>query len=164
LAAGIYSITATYVGNPSNSTSTSLVSSQVVALYTYESWASNPVHGLTAGVNNGPLDDPDKDGIPNLLEFALGGAPMTSSQSHMPALSKSGGDWVFEYERSDLSLSPATVQIVEYGSNLTGWTPVIIPATSSGIVTITPGSPFDHVRIAISGGETQTFVRLKVSQ
>ena len=164
LAAGTYSITATYVGNPSNSTSTSLISSQVVALYTYESWASNPVHGLTAGGNNGPLDDPDKDGIPNLLEFALGGAPMTSSQSHMPALSKSGGDWVFEYERSDLSLSPATVQIVEYGSNLTGWTPVIIPATSSGIVTITPGSPFDLVRIAISGGETQTFVRLKVSQ
>jgi hypothetical protein len=82
----------------------------------------------------------------------------------MPALSKSGGDWVFEYERSDLSLSPATVQIVEYGSNLTGWTPVSIPATSAGIVTITPGSPTDHVKVTIPAGGTKTFVRLKVSK
>jgi autotransporter-associated beta strand protein len=164
LAAGSYSVTASYAGNSSNSTSTSTGLNQVIALYTYESWASNPMHGLTAGVNNGPLDDPDKDGIRNLLEFALGGAPMISSQSNMPVISKLGGDWVFEYERSDLSLSPATVQIVEYGSNLTGWTPVSIPATSAGIVTITPGSPTDHVKVTIPAGGTQTFVRLKVSK
>jgi hypothetical protein len=47
-------------------------------------WAADPVQGLTAGVNDGPLDDPDFDGFPNLLEFALGGEPLVSSQRSGP--------------------------------------------------------------------------------
>ena len=164
LAGGSYAITATYAGNANNTTSTSSALSQVITLPSYESWASDSAQGLTAGVNNGPADDPDKDGIPNLIEFALGGAPMVSSQSNLPALTKSAGGWVFEYDRGDLSLSPATTQVVEYGSNLIGWTPVTIPTTSGGNVTITPGSPSDHVSVAIPVGGTQTFVRLKVSK
>ncbi len=130
----------------------------------YDSWASAPAQGLTAGQNDDPLDDPDFDGITNLLEFALGGAPMVSSQTILPTLANTGGAWSFEYDRSDLSLSPATTQVVEYGSNLTGWTPVTIPTTSAGIVTITPGSPSDHVKVTIPDPGTQIFVRLKVTQ
>ena len=63
------------------------------ALSPYESWLADPAQGLTAGVNDGSLDDPDKDGISNLLEFTLGGAPMMSSQAILPALSKPGADW-----------------------------------------------------------------------
>ncbi len=130
----------------------------------YSAWASDPAQGLTAGVNDGPLNDPDFDGIHNLMEFTLGGAPTVSSQAILPVLSKSGEDWVFEYDRSDVSLAPATTQIVEYGSNLTGWTPVIIPATSAGIVTITPGSPTDRVKVTLPTSGNQQFARLKVSQ
>ena len=130
----------------------------------YSAWASNPAQGLTVGVNDGALDDPDRDGIYNLIEFTLGGAPTVSSQAILPVLAKSGGDWVFEYDRSDVSMAPATTQIVEYGSNLTGWTPVTIPATSAGIVTIMPGSPSDHVKVTIPTGGNQVFIRLKVSQ
>ena len=130
----------------------------------FSSWALDPAKGLTAGVNNGRLDDPDHDGICNLLEFALGGAPMTSSQAILPKLTKSGATWLFEYNRSNLALPPATTQVVEYGSNLTGWTPIAIPATSAGAVTITPGTPSDHVSVAIPNLGNQTFVRLKVSQ
>ena len=50
------------------------------------------------------------------------------------------------------------------GSNLTGWSSVTIPATSAGIVTITPGSPSDHVSIAIPDPGGNLFVRLKVSE
>ena len=129
----------------------------------YSAWASNPAQGLTAGVNDGPLNDPDRDGFTNLMEFTLGGAPMVSSQAILPVLAKSGVDWVFEYNRSDVSMAPATTQIVEYGSNLTGWTPVTIPATTAGIVTITPGSPSDHVKVTLPASGNQGFVRLKVS-
>jgi hypothetical protein len=60
--------------------------------------------------------------------------------------------------------APATTQVVEYGSDLTGWTQVAIPATSAGIVTITPGSPADRVKVTIPNQGNQLFVRLKVSQ
>jgi hypothetical protein len=116
-------------------------------------------------VNDGPNDDPDHDGIPNLMEFTLGGAPMTHDQAILPKLTQStGGDWAFEYDRGDLSLPPATTQAVEYGDNLSGWTEVIIPATTSGIVTIIPGTPSDHVKVTLPSLGTRGFVRLKVTQ
>ena len=130
----------------------------------FDAWAADPAQGLTAGVNNGPLDDPDRDGISNLLEFTLGGAPMVSTRTILPTLTRSGSNWVFEYDRSNLSLAPATTQVVEYGSDLVGWTPVPIPTTSAGSVTVTPGSPFDHVTVTIPSSGAKSFVRLKLTK
>ena len=130
----------------------------------FNTWVADPAQGLTAGVNDGPSDDPDHDGIVNLLEFVLGGAPMLAGQEILPQLRDSpGGVRTFEYDRSKLSPPPATTQVVEYGSDLTGWTPVTIPATSSGIVEIIPGSPNDRVKVALPNFETHLFVRLKVT-
>ena len=131
----------------------------------YDQWKANPAQGLTAGVNDGPDDDPDFDGIVNLMEFVLGGAPMVSGRDILPELVESpGGVWTFEYDRSDLSLPPGTIQTVEYGSTLSGWTQVPIPATGSGIVTITPGTPSDRVKVTLPVLGTKIFARLKVSQ
>jgi hypothetical protein len=163
LAMGAHSITASYGGDATFATSVSSTFTFTVNLLSYESWASDAAQGLTAGVNDGPSQDPDHDGIPNLLEFALGGNPMVSLRSILPALTKSNGPWVFEYERNGLSMA-ATTQVVEYGSDLTGWTAVTIPATSSGIVTITPGGTTDHVKVILPTLGTKGFVRLKVSQ
>ena len=130
----------------------------------YSAWANNPAQGLTAGANDGPADDPDHDGIPNLLEFALGGAPMTPSRAIPPVLTELAGVWRFEYDRSGASRPPVTTQIVEYGSDLTGWTRLVVPEGSSGIVVVTPGTPGDHVRVNLPvapGG--RWFARLKVS-
>ncbi|MCF7734664.1 MAG: hypothetical protein K9N23_23475, partial [Akkermansiaceae bacterium] len=131
----------------------------------YSTWAADPAQGLTAGVNDGPLDDPDLDGVVNLMEFTLLGDPLVPSSARLPTVSlPGGGAWVFEYERSNLSAPPATTQIVEYGSDLVGWTPVTIPATSAGIVTITPGSSSDHVSVAIPALGARGFARLRVSE
>jgi len=130
----------------------------------YASWAANAAQGLTAGVNDGPMDDPDHDGIPNLLEFVLGGAPMSPSRTILPVISHTGGSWFYEYDRSDLSQPPATIQEVQYGNNLTGWTSITIPLTTASPVTITPGSPADHVKVAIPNPGPNGFVRLKVTQ
>ena len=129
----------------------------------YEIWAANAAQGLTAGVNDGPLMDPDFDGVENILEFVLRTAPMTPSATALPAIQQDGGQWTFEYDRNADSLPPATTQVVEYGNSLTGWTPVSIPATSSGAVTITPGSPSDHVKVTLPNPGTKLFVRLKVA-
>jgi hypothetical protein len=103
------------------------------------------------------MDDPDADGIANLMEYALGGAPMESSRSVLPVLRKIGGRWFLEYSSSDLSLA-TTTQVVEYSHNLLQWNSITIP--SSGVV-ITQG----RVTVAIPTVVGKpTFARLVVHQ
>jgi hypothetical protein len=142
-----------------------LMVSMLIVPTPFENWATDPAQGLSAGVNDGPTDDPDKDGISNLLEFVLGGAPMVSSPSSIrPDLTQPAAAWSFEYDRSNLSRPPGTIQEVEYGDDLTGWDSLIIPLTSAGNVTVTPGASTDHVRVTLPAMGNRGFVRLKVSQ
>jgi hypothetical protein len=128
-------------------------------------WAADPVNGLTPGLNDGPNDDPDHDGLANRLEFVLGSHPMESTPANFQTLKPGeGSGWIYEYDRSNASAPPATTQIVEYGSGLSGWTQVPIPATSAGIVTVTPGSPKDRVSVALPNLGESGFVRLRVSE
>ena len=164
LAIGAHSITASYEGSVTFATSVSSVFGySVTAAPGYETWAANGAQSLTRGVNDSPMADPDGDGISNLMEFALGGAPMVSSAAILPTFTNPGAAWVFEYNRSDAAQS-TTTQVVEYGNNLSGWTPVTIPASSAVMVEITPGSPSDRVKVTIPNQGNQIFVRLKVSQ
>ncbi|MCX6872983.1 MAG: DUF2341 domain-containing protein [Verrucomicrobia bacterium] len=156
-----------YVVSASNTAGESSDSNQAGATPNtpYGAWAANPAQGLTAGVNAGPLGDPDRDGITNVLEFVLGGTPMVPSQTILPKLTHTGGSWFYEYDRSDLSQPPATTQEVQYGNDLSGWTSVTIPLTGAGpVVAITPGTPSDHVKVNLPNPGTNGFVRLKVTQ
>ncbi len=148
------------------SSSEGLDSAQATAtpLGSYAAWAANPARGFTVGVNDAPLLDPDLDGINNLLEFVLNSTPMTASRAALPVVQQDGGQWVFEYDRHDDSLPPATTQIVQYGSDFVGWTDIAIPAASAGAVTITPGTPADRVKVVIPSLGGKVFVRLKVTQ
>ena len=130
----------------------------------YSAWAADPAQGLIAGINDDPTDDPDFDGIENQLEFVLGSAPTVSSSTALPALTKSTGSWVFSYNRSVASRPPGSSQIVEYANNLTGWTQITIPATTSGSVTITPLGQMDHVEVTLPALGNSGFARLKVTQ
>ena len=131
----------------------------------FSTWASDSAQGLVAGVNDGPLDDPNLDGISNLLEFVLLGDPLVPSSATLPTVSSpGGGTWFFEYERSDLSAPPATTQVVEYGTDLENWTEVSIPLTSAGTVTITLGSTSDHISVALPDLGARIFARLKVNE
>jgi hypothetical protein len=170
---GAEAAVATYPLTPSAATGGTFAASNYTIQYVagtftvnmapFDAWAADPAQALTSGVNNGPLDDPDHDGMCNLLEFSLGGAPMTSSPNVLPKLTRSGNNWIFEYDRSDISL-PATMQVVEYGGDLAGWIPVTIPAATAGSVTITPGTPSDHVTVTIPDQGARGCVRLKVTQ
>lgn len=140
-----------------------LVDSGVIPT-TFETWAADPARGLTTGTNDGPLDDPDHDGIHNLLEFVLGGEPVLSSSPALPVLSGGGAEWFFEYHRSDLSNSPAILQIVEYSTDLVTWTPVPVPAVSGNGVTITPAGTFDHVKVVLPDLGNGGFARLRATR
>jgi hypothetical protein len=125
---------------------------------------SCPAQGLTAGDNDGPLDDPDFDGIVNLLEFVLHGNPLSPDTGNLPDLVPSGaGTWRFEYDRNKDS-SPGVTQIVEYTDDLKIWTKVTIPPSTSDSVIITSGTNTDQVSVAIPALGPSGFVRLSVSE
>lgn len=161
LSTGTHTITAQYTGDSSYAASSSAPLSQVIALSAYDAWSLS--HGLTLGVNNGAMDDPDHDGVCNLMAFALGGSPTSRAHGVLPKISQGSNTCTFEYDRSNAATA-TTTHVVEYSSNLKDWTPITIPATSSGPVTITPGSHADHVLVTIPVSGAQCFMRLKVSQ
>ncbi len=131
----------------------------------YAAWKIDPANGLTAGVNDGAAQDPDQDGISNLLEYALGGAPLGSSQSILPQGAVTGGNLVFTFKRSDAS-EIDTTQVVQYGSDLAGWADVNIGAASAGVVTIVENADAeDDVTVTIPmGANTKLFARLVVTE
>ena len=77
--------------------------------------------GANANVANiaGDLADPDRDGIANLLEYALGLDPQTSSAASLPALGTAGGYLTITFTRP---LSATDVSyIVQVTSDLATW-------------------------------------------
>jgi uncharacterized repeat protein (TIGR03803 family) len=91
-------------------------------------WAASKLTGLD-GSSDG---DPDRDGIPNVIEYALGSEPAISSPAALPLPSVTGG-----YLQIVVPRIPARNDVkyyVESSNNLTdGWTV---------IATSTAGSPF----------------------
>jgi autotransporter-associated beta strand protein len=129
----------------------------------YDTWAL--AKGLTPGVNDGATQDPEKDGIENALEFVLGGNPLASDTSILPVLTVTATHFVFTFNRADESEAEVALTF-EYGSNLTGWTPVAIGAdnASSGSgVNITENDALaDSIVITIpKDTNTKLFGRLK---
>ncbi len=129
------------------------------------------------GGQNQPGDDPDNDGVKNLLEFILNGTPTVSDSSILPELVVTATDFEFTYQRRDDSLSPETTQTFQWGATLATWSgSALVPATSGpvGVVTITVSAGIpdnavtDTVKVSIpiteSGGTGKLFGRLKVEQ
>ncbi|MEI7908416.1 MAG: chitobiase/beta-hexosaminidase C-terminal domain-containing protein [Verrucomicrobiota bacterium] len=135
----------------------------------FGSWAATK--GLSGG--DAAFDaDPDHDGIPNAIEFVIGGEPNpananSNSASLLPVMQADGDKLVFIYTRTDESayLNPS----VEFSGNMQGaWTTAMDPGNAT--ITEAPalpvnGSPAHTVTVTLpKNGATQLFARLKVVQ
>ena len=135
----------------------------------FASWITNPLFGLVTG-NQGPAADPDQDGTSNLMEYVFNGNPSVCDPSILPTLDASGSTLVFTYHRLDLSLND-TIQTFQYGSDLSGWTGIQVPAVSGSVgaatITVTDHGDTDSVSISIPKSEVGTsgriFARLSVT-
>ncbi len=123
-------------------------------------------HGLVQA-NQNPTDDPDHDGLSNLMEYVLGGIPNVSDTASIAPLGTIvGSNYILTFKRSDLS-EVDTIQTVEYGSDLNlggsytiGASPGISPVVVQEDV---PSADLDTVTVTIpTGGAPGFFVRLKV--
>lgn len=115
--------------------------------------------------------DPDHDGLSNLLEFVLNGNPSQPDPAIQPTVQVTASDFVFTFQRRDDALPPETTQVFEYGSDLSNWTSVSLPATTATqgeiSINITDASPADTIAVSVpkslaSGG--RLFGRLRVTK
>ncbi len=103
----------------------------------YQAWAA----GFPGLADAAPMADPDGDGIPNILEYILGGNPTVPGSANLPvADAVDGGGLVFSFVRRAASKNAAD-QMFQHTTDLVTWTDVPVPATSAGIVEITPEAP-----------------------
>lgn len=127
---------------------------------TYANWIANfpSLAGQTA-----PNGDPDGDGIPNLIEYALsGGNPAIANTGILPTVSttKVGGSEYLTLNVSKNSLAVGITYEIEVCGDLTTWDSgvghtVIITDTASTLVVR------DHM--PIGDGIPKRFIRLKIS-
>lgn len=148
LAAGSHSITAVYATTAGFTGSTSPAVTQTIRS-AYDSWAN--ANGLNTLGQAAMTDDPDKDGLNNLLEYALGGTPLVPSTGDLPALSRDlSGQLILTFKRDRAGLN----YIVEGCTDLASWQTL---ATNPG--TVGQLVPFPA---PASIGAPRYFLRLRV--
>lgn len=128
----------------------------------YDLWADS--FSLTGQDRNSDAD-PDRDGLPNAVEFVVGGHPKTGTDSaRVPTLSAPAGGFVdFVFPRTDTSAY--LTSRAEYDADLQGtWTPAVNGINGVTVTVdndaIAAGVDRVTVRIPLSG--SSLFVRLRV--
>ena len=126
----------------------------------YEAWAASK--GLE-GEDAAGSADPDDDGIPNAIEFVVGGNPgATGDASKLPAGEVEDGKFVFSFRRT--AESAGTPPIVEYGSDLDdSWT-TATDGTDGVTIMIAEDVPTgdEVVTVGIPMAPGRLFARLRV--
>jgi len=111
-------------------------------------------NALTAGA----LDDPDKDGLVNLLEFALGTPPQNPSRTTQPVVVRldAAGRLVMEVAKPAATDLTTIRYRVEFSSNLTDWTAAGVTLEDTAAVLEVRDSvsaatqPGRHVRLRVT--------------
>jgi autotransporter-associated beta strand protein len=133
----------------------------------YDTWA-NTTHGLS-GPNAAFDFDYDNDALDNGMEWILGGTPTSGTPSVSPAVSRDASNNLkLTFTREEDAIGE-TVLTLEYGTNLTAWTPFVIDAdggtdANGVIVAIDQVASPDAVTVTIPASQVSAgkiFSRLK---
>jgi uncharacterized protein (DUF2141 family) len=107
----------------------------------YTSWATT--QALPANANQ-PDDDPDSDGLPNLLEFALGSSPTAATEDGLPMLiltSLGADQWLgFEIQRPRAAASIRLV--LQASDDVKTWSTI-----AANVTVVQTGATADLVRV-----------------
>lgn len=122
---------------------------------TYLGWAGD--HGV-----NRASEDPDGDGVANLVEYALGGDPNDPSSTGLPIPrmvgSRMENAFTFEIEDNRLSFRCYVSDHVKYGT----WMDVTDGLTTTNIVARPSGFNIAYVTNSISSPEGMRYMKIEV--
>jgi autotransporter-associated beta strand protein len=127
----------------------------------YADWAAT--NGIAGA---GGREDSDGDGIPNGIEFVIGGDPSgpgSDSNSLLPTSTKNATHLVFSFRRSEQS--DANAPHAQYGSDLSGWTTAVNGLDGVTIETSNISSGIDLVTVRVPlvlANGSKLFARLAV--
>ena len=129
----------------------------------YETWA------VTNAPGSEPNEDIDGDGVPNAIEFVLGGDKNTNDLGKLPAATTDSGNMTFSFVRDRDSVDPRVSVKIEVGSSLSSWPGVFTvgsstAGSSAGVTVADNGSGTDTITLSVpQAPDTKKFARLKVS-
>jgi uncharacterized repeat protein (TIGR03803 family) len=124
--------------------------------------------GVTGGIAMAGVDS-DQDGLPNALEFVLGGQPGVADVAPGPVLEVTPQSLIFTFDRVDASESPEVSLVVQTAETLGAWTSGLTighsTATSGpGVEVFENGDLPDFVMVTIPRTTQEAkFARLKVT-
>ncbi len=131
----------------------------------FASW----IEGFATDGLSGFDDDADFDGIPNGLEFVLGGDPTLANDSPLPTFASGAGDTVtYSFVRADRARGVVNL-LIQVSENLVTWPHEseiaigINTASSGSEVGITDMGDRDAITVTLPASATKMFLRLKVS-
>ncbi|OYW76315.1 MAG: hypothetical protein B7Z37_09475 [Verrucomicrobia bacterium 12-59-8] len=135
----------------------------------YQDWVT--ASSLT-GANNGPTDDADGDGIPNLLEYALNSNPTGTDKNILPTTANSfnpaDSKHYLTYSYRRRIVPGAMTYAIESSPNLGSWTAIAVQnleqvgsasGTGDGVTEVVTF----RLLPAIEDGPKAKFIRLKVT-
>ncbi len=140
------------------------VNATLPVLQSFSSWIQ--------GTSNPAKDaDPDRDGISNLLEYALGGSPavpsLFASDGHrlLPQVSKAGSVLLVRFPRRTDAAARGLVSLVQFSTDPTsGWQTVAPAGTTEASAPYSPpSSGFEEVTVSLPVNVAKRFVRVKVT-
>lgn len=148
------------------------------ASITFSTWrvANFGANALTLATEStlwGATADPDRDGLPNVAEYALGTPPLTAGSTSAITTARSGSLLAFSFPRRPLATDLSYTVEASGGLAGNGWTP-IATSIGGGATVATGASAVNEVaegamvRVTVvdqasAAGATKRFMRLRVS-
>ena len=107
----------------------------------------------------GDAADPDHDGIPNLLEYGLGGDPNIASTAQQPVAGMLAGKPTLTYTRNKAALDDLVFSVQSVDSLANAW-------TSAGVAeqVLSDNGTTQQVRASVDMAGSAKFMRLRVSR
>jgi hypothetical protein len=127
---------------------------QSAAAAAYDDWAD----GLT---EVGYDEDPDGDGLKNLIEYGFGGDPQGVDAP--PRLDPVAGMLVLEFPRRTDRVERGLSYHIEYSPAASGWSEVLPVGSTVTAAPFVPGRPgFEKVRVSLAPSGGAGFLRVRV--